>query len=82
MWENTLPRRGIIYELKLYVKLSLKGESPEEESTGGVQLGWRQGGGGRGGPWGVPRSEPVLPSIKKLAFMQNWTLLLTADTFI
>lgn len=81
MWENTLPRRGIIYELKLDVKLSLKGESPEEGSTEGVQLGWWQGG-GWGGTWGAPRSEPALPSIKKLAFMQNWTLLLTADIFI
>lgn len=41
MWENTLPRRGSIYKLSLGVKLSLKGENPEEGGTEGVELGWR-----------------------------------------
>ena len=55
MWENTLPRRGSIYELSLGVKLSLKGENPEEGGTEGVELGWRGGGVEGGGvPWGVP----------------------------
>ena len=68
MWENTLPRRGSIYELSLGVKLSLKGENPEEGGTEGVELGWRGGGWRVGGyPGGFPggaRSEPALPSIK------------------
>lgn len=66
MWENTLPRRRIIYELKLYVKLSLKGESPEEESTGGVQLGWWQGGDGRGDPGGRPGVSQHCPPSRNL----------------
>ena len=53
MWENTLPRRGSIYKLSLGVKLSLKGENPEEGGTEGVELGW-WGGGGWGVSWGVP----------------------------
>ena len=67
MWENTLPRRGSIYELSLGVKLSLKGENPEEGGTEGVELGWQGGVEGGGYPGGCPggaRSEPTLPSIK------------------
>lgn len=60
MWENTLPRRGSVYELSLAVKLGLKGENPEEGST----EGWSWAGGGMEGTLGGARSEPALPSIK------------------
>ena len=70
MWENTLPRRGSIYELSLGVKLSLKGENPEEGGTERVELGWRgvgwRVGGSLGGSLEGPGVSPHCPPSSNL----------------